>query len=150
MKPYLKWTLGIGGGILCLILLAGLGLYSLGQIRLKKIYQYTPEEVRIPTDQESLQEGQRIFQYRGCEACHGEGLEGLVYLENPAIGLVITPNLTTGEGGIGGERTDLDLIRAIRHGLKPDGTPLLFMPSTESYYLSDQDLGGAAQNPGKG
>jgi mono/diheme cytochrome c family protein len=141
VKPFLKWALGIGGGILGFILLVGLGLYSTGQIRLKKIYPYSPEMIRILTDQESLQEGQRIFQYRGCEACHGEELEGLVYLENPAIGLVITPNLTTGEGGIGEERTDLDLIRAVRHGLKPDGTALLFMPSTEFYYLSDQDLG---------
>jgi mono/diheme cytochrome c family protein len=88
-----------------------------------------------------LLEGQRIFRYRGCEACHGENLEGLVYLDNPAIGQVITPNLTKGQGGIGGERSDLDLIRAIRHGLDPGGKPLLFMPSTEFYYLSDPDLG---------
>ena len=141
MKPYLKWILAIGGSMLGILLLAGLGFYSLGQFRLKKSYQYSPELVRIPTDPASLQEGRRIFQYRGCEACHGEGLEGLVYLDNPAIGKVITPNLTTGEGGIGRDRTDLDLIRAIKHGLKPDGTPLLFMPSTEFYYLSDQDLG---------
>ena len=86
-------------------------------------------------------EGKRIFQYRGCEACHGEDLEGLVYMDNPALGKVITPNLTTGPGGIGDERTDEDLVRAIQHGLRPDGTPLLFMPSTEFYYLSDADLG---------
>ena len=141
MKPYQKWILGVAGAIFGFILLAGIGFYSLGQIRLKKKYDYSPEMIRFPTDQESIQEGQRIFQYRGCEACHGEELEGLIYLDNPAIGLVITPNLTTGEGGIGGDRTDLDLIRAVRHGLKPDGTPLLFMPSTEFYYLSDQDLG---------
>ena len=141
MRPALKWGLGICGGILILAFLAGGGFYGLGQIRLKKTYGYSPEMIRMPTDQRSLLEGQRIFQYRGCEACHGEKLEGLVYLENPAIGLVVTPNLTTGAGGIGNDRSDLDLIRAIRHGLKPDGTPLLFMPSTEFYYLSDRDLG---------
>jgi mono/diheme cytochrome c family protein len=62
-------------------------------------------------------------------------------MDNPALGQVITPNLTSGVGGIGAERTDSDLIRAIRHGIRPDGTPLLFMPSTEFYYLSDGDLG---------
>ena len=36
---------------------------------------------------------------------------------------------------------DEDLLQAIRHGIRPDGTPLLFMPSTEFYYLSDTDLG---------
>jgi mono/diheme cytochrome c family protein len=97
--------------------------------------------VQIPNDEESLAEGKRIFQYRGCEACHGEDLQGLVYLDNPAIGQVITPNLTSGKGGIGNQLTDEDLIRAIKHGIRPDGTPLLFMPSTEFYYLSDSDLG---------
>ncbi|MCK7526867.1 MAG: hypothetical protein MZV64_59345 [Ignavibacteriales bacterium] len=32
-------------------------------------------------------------------------------------------------------------MKAIRHGVRMDGTPLLFMPSTEFHYLSDRDLG---------
>jgi mono/diheme cytochrome c family protein len=62
-------------------------------------------------------------------------------LDNPAIGQVITPNLTGGKGGKGDQLTDEDLIRAIKHGIREDGTPLLFMPSTEFYFLSDKDLG---------
>lgn len=116
-------------------------LYSLGESRLKKVYKIPEESVPLPTDEISLAEGKRIFQYRGCEACHGEQLQGLVYMDNPAIGQVITPNLTTGQGGIGSQRTDADLVRSIRHGVRPDGTPLLFMPSTEFYFLSDSDLG---------
>jgi len=141
MKSVVKWIFGILGGILGLVMVSGLVLYSMGQIRLRKIYSVSLQPVEIPTDEESLEEGKRVFQYRGCEACHGEELQGLVYLNNPAIGQVITPNLTSGEGGIGDERSDLDLIQAVRHGLRPDGTPLLFMPSTEFYYLSDRDLG---------
>lgn len=141
MKSIIKWLSSILGGILGLVLVSGLILYGMGQLRLKKTYSSSPQPVKIPTDEESLEEGKRIFQYRGCEACHGEELQGLVYLDNPAIGEVITPNLTNGEGGIGNDRSGLDLIRAIRYGLRPDGTPLLFMPSTEFYYLSDQDLG---------
>jgi len=141
MKGLLKWVLIIFGGLVGLILIIGLVLYGIGQARLNKTYIITPRMVKIPTDEESLQEGKRIFQYRGCEACHGEDLQGVVYLENPAIGQVITPNLTKGEGGIGNERTDLDLIRAIKYGVSADGTPSLFMPSTEFYYLSDLDLG---------
>jgi len=141
MKPVWKWLAGILGGFLGLVLAAGLLLYGQGQRRLSHTYAITPKAVLIPSDQVSAQEGKRIFQYRGCEACHGENLEGLVYLDNPAIGKVITPNLTAGDGGIGAERSDLDLTRAVRYGVKPDGTPLLFMPSTEFYYLSDQDLG---------
>jgi mono/diheme cytochrome c family protein len=129
------------GGILGLLLIGTLGLYSLGQMRLKRVYEVPLRSIPIPAEVESLVEGKRIFQYRGCEACHGENLQGLVYMDNPALGKVITPNLTTGPGGIGTERTDEDLVRAIQHGIRPDGTPLLFMPSTEFYYLSDSDLG---------
>jgi mono/diheme cytochrome c family protein len=140
MKVVFKWT-GIGVSVLLGLFIMGvLALYGRGQMRLMKKYNVPIETVAIPNDAYSLVEGKRIFQYRGCEACHGEQLQGLVYLDNPALGKVITPNLTTGQGGIGSQRTDEDLIRAIKHGIRPDRTPLLFMPSTEFYYLSTQDL----------
>lgn len=143
MKSALKW-IGITFSILAgSVILITLTLYGIGQMRLKKKYDIPLQAIVLPTDADSLTEGKRIFQYRGCEACHGEQLQGLVYLDNPAMGQVITPNLTGGKGGIGSQRTDEELARAIRHGIRPDGTPLLFMPSTEFYYLSDEDLGKA-------
>jgi len=141
MKSTLKWIGVAVGALMGVLLLLTIVLYSLGQARQNKKYEVAIKMVAIPSDAESLQEGKRIFQYRGCEACHGEQLQGLVYLDNPALGQVITPNLTKGQGGIGAQRTDEDLVRAIQHGLRPDGTPLLFMPSTEFYFLSDADLG---------
>jgi mono/diheme cytochrome c family protein len=141
MKAVLKWAGIVVVVIIGFLVLCTLVLYSSGQLRLKRRYVVPSQTITIPNDAESLLEGKRIFQYRGCEACHGEQLQGLIYLDNPALGQVITPNLTTGQGGIGSQRTDEDLIRAIKHGIRPDGTPLLFMPSTEFYYLSDKDLG---------
>ena len=141
MKSVLKWSGLALGTLVGLLLIGTLALYGAGRSRLYRKYEVTVQLVPIPTDAASLEEGQRIFQYRGCEACHGEQLQGLVYMDNPALGQVITPNLTTGQGGIGSQRTDLDLIRSIKHGVRPDGTPLLFMPSTEFYFLSDADLG---------
>jgi mono/diheme cytochrome c family protein len=141
MKATLKW-IGIAVGALAsLLFLSTLVLYGMGQMRLNKKYEAPVKMVAIPNDEESLSEGKRIFQYRGCEACHGEQLQGLTYLDNPAIGQVITPNLTSGHGGVGGQRTDEDLIRDITQGVRPNGTALLFMPSTEFYYLSNADLG---------
>jgi mono/diheme cytochrome c family protein len=141
LKAALKWIGIVVGVVFGLLIIGTLILYGLGQARLKKTYEIPVEMVAIPDDEISLKEGKRVFQYRGCEACHGEQLQGVVYLDNPALGKVITPNLTTGQGGVGSQRTDEDLIRAIKHGIRPDGTPLLFMPSTEFYYLSDEDLG---------
>jgi mono/diheme cytochrome c family protein len=141
MKIILKWIGIVVGVIVGVLILVTLALYSRGQMRLNKKYVIPVQTITIPSDAESLSEGKRIFQYRGCEACHGEHLQGLVYLDNPAIGQVVTPNLTTGKGGIGAQRTDEDLVRSIKHGVRPNETPLLFMPSTEFYYLSDKDLG---------
>lgn len=141
MKITLKWA-GILFSILVgVFVLTMFALYLLGESRLKRIYNIPKESIFIPSDSGSVAEGERIFRYRGCEACHGEKLEGLVYLDNPAIGQVITPNLTSGKGGIGAQRSDEDLLQSIRHGVRPDGTPLLFMPSTEFYFLSDKDQG---------
>jgi len=137
----IKWVGILLAVFLGILLIGVLVLYALGQARLNKVYDVSVNLVPMPEDATSLAEGKRVFQYRGCEACHGEKLEGQVYLDNPALGQVITPNLTTGRGGIGALRTDEDLLRAITHGLRPDGTPLLFMPSTEFYYMSSEDLG---------
>jgi mono/diheme cytochrome c family protein len=141
MKSTLKWAGLILGSVTILLILGMSGLYGTGRSRLYKTYDVSVQPVFIPSDPGSLTEGKRIFQYRGCEACHGEQLQGLVYMDNPALGKVITPNLTTGKGGIGSLRSDLDLVRSIKHGVRPDGTPLLFMPSTEFYFLNDADLG---------
>ena len=143
MNKAFKYFVALTGGIF-VIFVIGIGLFSvIGDMRLNKKYLTLTETetIRIPTDSISLEEGKRIFQYRGCEACHGEQLQGLVYMDNPAIGKVITPNLTNGVGGLGAQRTDKDLVQSIRHGVRPDRTPLLFMPSTEFYFLSDGDLG---------
>ena len=109
----MKRLLLILAGILGLLILLGLGLYGLGWYRLNRTYAANPAPVFLPEDAESLLEGQRIFRYRGCEACHGEDLQGLVYLDNPAIGEVITPNLTKGTGGIGGKRSKSQVYPAL-------------------------------------
>lgn len=141
MKKILKWVGIILGGLLGVLLVGLIVIYFQSQARLTRVYEVPEESVVIPTDEESIANGKHIFQFRGCESCHGENLEGKVYLDDPAIGKVISSNLTTGKGGVGGAMSDADWVRAIRHGIRPDGTGLLFMPSTEFYYLSDEDLG---------
>ena len=141
MKKTYIWAIAIAGILFSVVLVGGMLFYFLGETRLRKVYWAPSELVDSPDNRGILVEGKRIFQYRGCEACHGEQLQGLVYLDNPAIGQVITPNLTSGKGGIAPQMSTVDWVRSIRHGLRPDGTPLLFMPSTEFYFLSDDDLG---------
>jgi mono/diheme cytochrome c family protein len=141
MKKFLKWVGIIFAALIGVILIAVTVIYFQTKARFTRIYETPNDIVTISTDAESIERGKRIFQYRGCEGCHGENLEGKVYLDNPAIGKVISQNLTTGSGGVGSALSDEDWVRSIRYGIRPNGTPLLFMPSTEFYYLSDEDLG---------
>lgn len=168
MKKYFKW-IGIGLGVLVVGIAAALAaIYGMSQSRLTRVYNIPQEMLVIPADTASIERGRHIFQFRGCEACHSAGgyldlpvsndgdevahlnlpsqniprMEGNIYLDDPALGRVIASNLTAGDGGVADQyKTDADWARAIRHGIRPDGTPLLFMPSTEFYFLSDEDLG---------
>lgn len=166
MKTFLKWVGFVFAALVGLLVVALVAIYFKSQARLTRIYKVPEETVAIPTDTASIEYGQHIFRFRGCEACHSEGgyleisgsasatqqtphqpsqdiphMEGNIYLDDPSIGKVIASNLTAGKGGVGGEYTERDWVRAIRHGVRPAGTPLLFMPSTEFYLLSDRDLG---------
>jgi mono/diheme cytochrome c family protein len=140
MKKFLKWAGTVLAALTGLIVLGLAVIYVKTESRLNFVFAAPSDALTIPTDSASIANGKHIFQYRGCEACHGEQLEGKVYLEDPAIGKVIAGNLTRGEGGYGASFTDSDWVAAIRYGIRPDGTPLLFMPATEFYYLSDDDL----------
>jgi mono/diheme cytochrome c family protein len=87
----------------------------------------------------TLEWGEHIATTRGCRDCHGEDLGGAVFADEMPVFRLYGSNLTP--IGVGASYSDEDWIRAIRHGVGPDGKPLLFMPSYEYYYLSDRDLG---------
>jgi cytochrome c553 len=50
-------------------------------------------------------------------------------------------NLTSGRGGVGATYTDADWVRAIRHGVNPEGRGLIIMHSDLYHNLSEEDLG---------
>jgi mono/diheme cytochrome c family protein len=142
MKKFLKWVGIVLAALVGLIILALIVIYFRAEARLDSKFVPPREALTVPTDDAPLAYGKRIFQFRGCEACHGEQLEGKVYLSDPALGEVNASNLTTGLGGVGGGYTDADWVAAIRYGIRPDGTPLLFMPSTEFYFFERCGPGG--------
>jgi len=140
MKKFLKWVGIIPAALVGLFVIALVVVYVKTESRLDRVIAAPPDALSIPAGDAAIARGKHIFQFRGCEACHGEKLEGKIYLGDPAVGQVIAGNLTRGEGGFGASFSDADWVAAIRYGLRPDGTPLLFMPSTEFYFLSDDDL----------
>jgi mono/diheme cytochrome c family protein len=117
------------------------GLYVWSENKLARTYDIPPSGLSIPTDTASVERGRRwaanVFQ---CTECHGADLGGQVMFDDFLTGRLVGANLTTGEGGVGGHYTDEDWVRAIRHGVLPNGRAGVAMVSNIFYYLSDADV----------
>ncbi len=135
--------IGIGLGVLvALLVVVGIGVYVASSMRLNKTYQIADERIAIPTDAASLERGRYLVTTIGqCVDCHGENLAGREFLNAPGIVRAVSANLTAGKGGIGASFTDADWVRAIRHGVTPEGRALLIMPAQNYNHLSADDLG---------
>lgn len=134
-------------GVVLLVLVVLLGVvvaYASAQInnQLKATFDL-PEivDIPLPTDEASLAEGQRLYQTLGCVGCHGPDGGGGVVVDDPVFGYFPASNLTSGSGGVANQYTRSgDWVRAIRHGVSPDGTPLVIMPANEYGHLTDADM----------
>lgn len=140
MKRILKWIGIVLGGLVGLALIAALALYFNAESRLNKVYTIKPEAVVIPTDTASVARGEHLTDIF-CSSCHGTDFSGTLFFKDPALGNIPAPNLTPGMGGVGNTYRAADWVRVIRHGVKADGTPVFIMPSENTFYLDDTDLG---------
>ena len=141
MKKVLKWIGIVLAALMGLIIVAVLMIFVVSNVRVNATYNIAVAPVEIPSDEDALTRGEHVATVRGCTDCHTGNLAGGTLIDEPAIGQINPSNLTAGAGGIGGSYTETDWVRAIRHGVGPDGKPLIFMPSQEFYFLSDEDLG---------
>ena len=100
------------------------------------------DAVAVPDDEAALVRGEHLVRaISACDGCHGENLGGMVLLDDPAIMTLYGPNLTGGEGGAGARLSDMDWVRAIRHGVGSDGKSLTLMPAQDFRWMTDEDLG---------
>lgn len=141
MKHLLKWIAIALASLIGLVLLVAITLYSIGRSTINQSYAVRHElEVGSP-DSTLRARGEHLAEtVSRCGSCHGEHLEGLRIIEDPAFGTIPAPNLTRGSGGVGREYTTVDWERAIRHGVGADGRVLLGMPSEFFARYSDGDL----------
>jgi len=140
MKKIFKWIGIVFGGLIVLLVIIAFGLSWRANIRLNKIYNISPAAVFIPTDSTAIKEGERLVSIY-CTNCHGDGLQGTDFFNDPTLAVIDAPNLTRGEGGVGSQLSDVDWVRAIRHGVGPSGRPLFIMPSRNFYLFNNEDLG---------
>src|SRR3990172_1066301 len=139
MKKFFKWIGIVLGSLLVVIFIVLFILAGQSSARMARVYEIPPDDIVIPSDAESVARGEHWVKAE-CIGCHGDDLSGRVFLE-AGFGYVDAKNLTPGQGGIGAEFTDQDWVRAIRHGISPEGKSLIIMPAQNTWYFSDEDLG---------
>jgi len=141
----LKKILKITGIVLAAVLLIVVGFYTKAYIstenRMHKQYSVEVQELSIKTDSATLAYGQRLITTKGCDDCHSADLGGKAFIDDPALGLIIAGNLTTGKGGLPADFGLEGWTLALKHGLTKEGIPLLFMPSHEYCQLTETDMG---------
>lgn len=108
--------------------------------RFEKSYQIELKPLTVQHDSASLALGAHLSVIRGCTDCHASDLGGKVMVDDPAMGRLVTPNLTKGKGGLPADYSTEDWVKAIRHGLNRENTPLKLMPSQEFNFLTEKDL----------
>jgi mono/diheme cytochrome c family protein len=140
-KKVLKWIGIVLGGLVGLLVLAAVVLYLLGTAKLNKKYEIPAEAITVPADEQAIQHGEHLATIFMCTGCHTQNLAGQVFYVVPGMISIPTPNLTSGVGGVGAMFQNEDFVRAIRHGVRPDGRALFIMPSKAFHYMSDEDLG---------
>ncbi|MDR3388690.1 MAG: c-type cytochrome [Rudaea sp.] len=138
----MKIVRGIAKVLVALLAAAGIALgfvyWHTGRIFAERIVVAEPA-LPIPADAPALSHGAHVALTHGCADCHDADLGGKVIVDAFPIGRIAGPNLTRGKGGIGRVFDARSAELAIRHGLGPDGRPLLFMPSHDYSGLSDAD-----------
>jgi cytochrome c553 len=141
VKKVLKWIGIILGGLIGLLVLVVGAVYAISEYRFNRTYEVHVAPVEIPTDPAAIGYGEHIASIRGCKGCHGADLSGEIEFQDPMVGVIANANLTGGQGSEVIDYTIEDWVRSIRHGIGPDGKPLLIMPSQQHYLMSDEDLG---------
>ncbi len=139
MNKLVKWV-GIPLGILLVLaLIGGSVLVMSAKSKIAATYSVTDLLDAVPSDSAALARGEHITHTHVCRDCHGESLQGKVFADVPPF-RIVAPNLTSGNGGVGSQyRGVADWDRSIRHGIRPNGTALIIMPSKVFHRLSDSD-----------
>ena len=136
------WVRVLLTGVGALVLMAGAalgaGLY-LADRKMQRRVDIPVQPVAYRSDASALARGQYLYASRGCVDCHGANGAGRTFVDDG--GLVIAgPNITSGPGGVVAAYQPVDWVRAIRHGVTPQGRALMVMPSEDYNRFTDDDL----------
>jgi cytochrome c553 len=134
-------ALAAAAGAAAALLATGAGVvYARSERRLDRRYRVAADSIALPHDAAAVARGAHLARITTCVLCHGADLGGSVYSDDALLGTIAGPNLTRGRGGVGASLGAADWVRAVRHGVRRDGTSLVVMPSEVYVRLGERDL----------
>ena len=140
MRTVLTWLGRIVVALVVIIVLAAGFIYVRSEQLISQTFTAPQVSISVPSDAASIERGHHIATViSDCTGCHGPNFAGTAVIDDPAIGKVVSANLTSGKNGIA-NLSDTDIARVLRYGVKPDGHSVIVMPSTDFQHLDDQDL----------
>jgi cytochrome c553 len=121
----------LGAGLPLALLLAACG-------RSAPASQPQPEAIRFETAaaRTPAEHGRRLALVLGCQGCHGADLQGRPWDEDADFAISFTSNLTRALPAY----SDAQIERAMREGVRPDGSQLWGMPSEIFTHLDAADM----------
>ena len=97
-------------GILFLLsIVGGVSVVMVPQVRFNKGYVVDPPSLPIPSEPDHVDRGEVLNEFY-CTGCHGNDLAGRLIDRSMLGGVYVTPDLTSGEGGMAMEYSEEALI----------------------------------------
>lgn len=130
------------------LLLAGLALLgvvttvvgkAMGERKMLRNVEFSLPPLSVQAEAVNIEQGRYLYNTRGCAECHGANGAGKVVLNDGGM-FVVAPNITAGTNGVTGSYKAADWVRTVRHGVKPNGNPVIMMPSEDYNRLTDEDM----------
>ena len=143
MKKLLRVLRAVGMGLVATVLVGAAAVYGITTMQLRRKVDFEPKRLAaVHADSATLARGKHLATAIGkCAECHGDNMAGKTFIEAGPVFKLYGPNLTPGRGSAVASLTDQEISNAIRHGVRKDGTSLLFMPSEDWAGMADADVG---------
>jgi len=138
MRRLLKW---LGWSVVVLaVLVAGVfgAAWAVSERALSRTWAVRDPPLADAMAASSVDHGRHLFATRGCADCHGADGAGKLLVDAPNVIRIVPSNLTRTVRDPAW--TDDRLAAAIRHGVRPDGTGLVIMPTGDYDAMDDHDV----------
>ncbi len=144
MTTWIRRSLWAAGSLLAAAACAVAAASMLAERRMNRHVAVQATPLALPGDARALERGRYLFASRGCADCHGSDGAGRAFIDDGHGLKVAAPNISPGPGNVVAAYAGEDWERTLRHGVKPDGRPLMIMPSEDYNRLTDGDVAALA------